>query len=246
MVQQEGGTPTPALNAPDTDQGLDFDTNASSDEVDESHLTTQGAPDVTKPGEVGDRSDDVPSLSPRERAAFRELLTDADLQSAFKEFALGGAQTASDIGLAWRKQGSERKRDEAIYEQGRQKAEQEFELKRQELVQRAAEAENAFALQRKEVEQAEAVARAQRAHQEETNQLELEKARLEAKLRYSNDRIRGIVLYLIVFAIVLMPIIAMFNLRLAPEAFAQYISPITGIAGTVLGYWFGRESRSNE
>jgi hypothetical protein len=28
-----------------------------------------------------------------------------------------------------------------------------------------------------------------------------------------------------------------------PVAFTQFIAPVTGIAGTVLGYWFSKEAR---
>jgi len=46
-----------------------------------------------------------------------------------------------------------------------------------------------------------------------------------------------ICLTLAVITVVLMGII----MRLPPGEYAQYISPLTGIAGLALGYWFGSE-----
>jgi hypothetical protein len=39
-----------------------------------------------------------------------------------------------------------------------------------------------------------------------------------------------------------MPIIAIL-IDLNPTDFGTYIAPVTGIAGTVVGYWFGQASR---
>jgi len=33
-------------------------------------------------------------------------------------------------------------------------------------------------------------------------------------------------------------------LRLPPPDFAQYIAPLTGIAGLALGYWFGTDKNT--
>ncbi|GAA1035739.1 hypothetical protein GCM10009557_44520 [Virgisporangium ochraceum] len=49
---------------------------------------------------------------------------------------------------------------------------------------------------------------------------------------------RSITLYLVVLGVVAMPVIAMVT-SLDPQAFGSYIAPVTGIAGTVVGYWFG-------
>ena len=49
---------------------------------------------------------------------------------------------------------------------------------------------------------------------------------------------RSVALYLLVLAVVMMPPIAMI-IGLEPEAFGSYIAPVTAIAGTVVGYWFG-------
>lgn len=53
---------------------------------------------------------------------------------------------------------------------------------------------------------------------------------------------RSNVLYLVVLAVVLMPVLAMI-MRLNPQTFGTYIAPVTGIAGTVVGYWFGTVDR---
>jgi hypothetical protein len=53
---------------------------------------------------------------------------------------------------------------------------------------------------------------------------------------------RSIVLLLVVLAIVLMPIIGIIG-HLNPQSFGTFIAPVTGIAGTVVGYWFGTVDR---
>jgi uncharacterized membrane protein len=61
----------------------------------------------------------------------------------------------------------------------------------------------------------------------------------DAKRSYNT---RSIVLLLVVLAVVLMPIIAIF-VHVPPTDFGTYIAPVTGIAGTVVGYWFGAGER---
>lgn len=56
--------------------------------------------------------------------------------------------------------------------------------------------------------------------------------------------IRSIVLLLVVLAVVMMPIIAILT-ELDPDSFGTYIAPITGIAGTVVGFWFGTIERKS-
>jgi len=56
---------------------------------------------------------------------------------------------------------------------------------------------------------------------------------------------RSITLYLVVLAVVAMPAVAMLT-SLDPQAFGSYIAPVTGIAGTVVGYWFGTLGRPAE
>jgi hypothetical protein len=62
----------------------------------------------------------------------------------------------------------------------------------------------------------------------------------EAKRAYN---IRSIVLLLVVLAVVLMPVVAIIA-GLSPQDFGSYIAPITAIAGTVVGYWFGERGRT--
>jgi hypothetical protein len=61
----------------------------------------------------------------------------------------------------------------------------------------------------------------------------------------SSFNARSITLYLVVLAVVAMPFVAMI-IHLSPQAFGSYIAPITAIAGTVVGYWFGALSRSGK
>jgi hypothetical protein len=50
--------------------------------------------------------------------------------------------------------------------------------------------------------------------------------------------VRSYVLLGVVAAVVAMPLIGML-LHLDPQAFGAYIAPVTGITGTIVGYWFG-------
>jgi hypothetical protein len=55
--------------------------------------------------------------------------------------------------------------------------------------------------------------------------------------------VRGYVLLGVVAAVVAMPLIGML-LKLNPQTFGAFIAPVTGIAGTVVGYWFGTVGQS--
>jgi hypothetical protein len=53
---------------------------------------------------------------------------------------------------------------------------------------------------------------------------------------------RGISLMLVVIALVLYPLYALiFNV--AGSTLAEVVAPVTGIAGAIVGYWFGQASR---
>jgi hypothetical protein len=62
----------------------------------------------------------------------------------------------------------------------------------------------------------------------------------ESKRAYNT---RNIVLLLVVLAVVLMPIVAIIA-GLSPQDLGSFIAPVTGIAGTVVGYWFGERGRT--
>lgn len=67
----------------------------------------------------------------------------------------------------------------------------------------------------------------------------------EANLQMAREsmrstNVRSWVLLAIVSSIIVMPVIAM-AIGVAAQSFSQYIAPITGIAGTVLGYWFSQQ-----
>jgi hypothetical protein len=61
------------------------------------------------------------------------------------------------------------------------------------------------------------------------------------------DLFRAIALITVIVAIVATPIYAM-TAKVNSQAFAAYIAPVTGIAGAVIGYWFGAtgQNRSSE
>lgn len=53
---------------------------------------------------------------------------------------------------------------------------------------------------------------------------------------------RGIALMLVVTAVVFYPLYALI-FRITGAALADIVAPVTGIAGAVVGYWFGQASR---
>ena len=75
-------------------------------------------------------------------------------------------------------------------------------------------------------------------------EMQADRAKWEAEVgaETTADMIRSIVLFLVVLAVVATPIFAMVR-HIPPTAFLQYVAPITAIAGTVLGYWFGRQDQ---
>jgi len=66
----------------------------------------------------------------------------------------------------------------------------------------------------------------------------------EQRREFFNDRVRGIVLLIVVFAVVALPVVGI-AYKIQVEDFAQFIAPITGIAGTIIGYWFGQHQGSS-
>ena len=67
--------------------------------------------------------------------------------------------------------------------------------------------------------------------------------RAEAESGRRDALFRGYVLYVVVAAVVLLPFVAII-LQLKPETFGSYVAPVTGIAGTIVGYWFGSGDRA--
>lgn len=56
------------------------------------------------------------------------------------------------------------------------------------------------------------------------------------------ERIRGYVVMGVVAALIVSPIAAM-ALNVAAADFGQFVAPVTGVAGTVIGYWFGNRTQ---
>jgi hypothetical protein len=54
-----------------------------------------------------------------------------------------------------------------------------------------------------------------------------------------NSQIRAFALIIIILAIVVMPILALLK-GISTITFSQYIAPLTGIGGVIIGYWFGQ------
>jgi hypothetical protein len=62
-----------------------------------------------------------------------------------------------------------------------------------------------------------------------------------AKQAAQGAAVRSWVLLAIVAAIILMPVVGML-VGIQAQTFSQFIAPVTGIGGTVLGYWFGQRT----
>lgn len=55
------------------------------------------------------------------------------------------------------------------------------------------------------------------------------------------DNVRSTVLFAVILVIVASPIIGML-MGIDPQAFSAYMAPVTGLAGTIVGYWFGQRT----
>ena len=84
-------------------------------------------------------------------------------------------------------------------------------------------------------------------------QHELEKAISELKLKAETrrtsiaDAARTVTLLLVIVVLVMTPLVLMLRpVPLDPSIYAQYMAPVTGIAGTVIGYWFGNRSSRDD
>jgi hypothetical protein len=60
--------------------------------------------------------------------------------------------------------------------------------------------------------------------------------------RQREARVRTAVLIIVVAVVAVLSVMALV-LRLDAQQFTLYLAPITGMAGTVLGYWFGAAGR---
>jgi putative Ca2+/H+ antiporter (TMEM165/GDT1 family) len=71
-------------------------------------------------------------------------------------------------------------------------------------------------------------------------QLESQQAMEAITQSLRSTNVRSWVLLAIVASIIVMPAVATAS-GIAAQSFSQYVAPITGIAGTVPGYWFSQQ-----
>jgi hypothetical protein len=64
--------------------------------------------------------------------------------------------------------------------------------------------------------------------------------KLTSFLKKGNFWARMIPLFLVIAAIVAYPFYGMVT-HMAPQSLVQYLSPVSGLAGAIIGYWFGRQ-----
>ena len=60
----------------------------------------------------------------------------------------------------------------------------------------------------------------------------------EVRRKVQESRGRGFVIILVVVTLIAAPLVAML-VHASPTDFSALMAPVTGIAGTVIGYWFG-------
>jgi hypothetical protein len=68
-----------------------------------------------------------------------------------------------------------------------------------------------------------------------------EDRRLADRIAARSEAVRGIILFLVVLTIVVAAFWAMIN-ETDTKDFAAYMAPVTGLAGTIVGYWFGQRT----
>jgi dihydroxyacetone kinase-like predicted kinase len=66
-----------------------------------------------------------------------------------------------------------------------------------------------------------------------------------AQERTSEQWVRSVVLLVVVLAVSVMSTVAL-ALQVEPQRFTAYLAPVIGMAGTVIGYWFGSAGRNRE
>ena len=64
----------------------------------------------------------------------------------------------------------------------------------------------------------------------------------EQQRLYLETWFRGVSLMLVVIALVLYPLYALI-FKVSGSTLAEVVAPVTGIAGAIVGYWFGQASR---
>jgi hypothetical protein len=64
----------------------------------------------------------------------------------------------------------------------------------------------------------------------------------EQRRLYIETWFRGISLMLVVIALVLYPLYALI-FKISGSMLSEAVAPVTGIAGAIVGYWFGQASR---
>lgn len=70
------------------------------------------------------------------------------------------------------------------------------------------------------------------------------KEELDRFLKRGSFWARMVPLFLVALAIVAYPLYGMVT-HMAPQSLVQYLSPITGLAGAIIGYWFGRQGEGS-
>jgi hypothetical protein len=68
-----------------------------------------------------------------------------------------------------------------------------------------------------------------------------EDRRMADRITARSEALRGIILFLVVLTTVVAAFWAMIN-ETDTKDFAEYMAPVTGLAGTIVGYWFGQRT----
>jgi hypothetical protein len=74
----------------------------------------------------------------------------------------------------------------------------------------------------------------------DVSKIHTDMGKIEDKLKLRNLWARMIPLFLVAVAIVFYPLYGMVT-HMPPQSLVQYLAPVSGLAGAIIGYWFGRQ-----
>jgi hypothetical protein len=76
------------------------------------------------------------------------------------------------------------------------------------------------------------------------DEMNIKMSKIEDKLKLRNSWARMIPLFLVAVAIVFYPLYGMVT-HMPPQSLVQYLAPVSGLAGAIIGYWFGQQGERN-
>lgn len=75
---------------------------------------------------------------------------------------------------------------------------------------------------------------------DKVDEMHVEMSKIEDKLKLRSSWARMIPLFLVAVAIVSYPLYGMVT-HMPPQTLVQYLAPVSGLAGAIIGYWIGQQ-----